>query len=57
MYLRALHDDNDSHARTSTKGLAPLTDDQRAFFKARFNVDEAAVQAAFSVPAATRGKG
>lgn len=48
MYLRALHDDNDSHARTSDKGLTALTDEQRAFFKARFNVDEAAVQAAFS---------
>ncbi|WP_306130860.1 glycosyltransferase [Roseovarius sp. MMSF_3350] len=56
MYLRALHDDNDSHARISTEGLAPLTDDQRAFFKDRFNVDEAAVQAAFSVPAASRGR-
>ena len=56
MYLRALHDDNDSHARISTKGLVPLTDDQRAFFKERFNVDEAAVQAAFSAPALTRGK-
>lgn len=56
MYLRALHDDNDSHARTSTKGLAPLTADQRAFFKERFNVDEAAVQAAFSAPAAIPGK-
>lgn len=56
MYLRALHDDNDSHARTSDKGLAPLTDEQRAFFKARFNVDEAAVQAAFSDPAASLDK-
>lgn len=56
MYLRALHDDNDSHARTNDKGLTPLTDEQRAFFKARFNVDEAAVQAAFSAPVVSPGK-
>jgi len=47
MYLRAIHDDNDSFARTNDKGLIPLTNEQRTLFKERFNVDEAVVQAAF----------
>ncbi len=56
MYLRAVHDDNDSRARGKDTGLKPLTDTDRTFFKARFNVDEAAVQAAFGAPTALRGK-
>ncbi|MCR9113755.1 MAG: putative rhamnosyl transferase [Rhodobacteraceae bacterium] len=50
MYLRAVHDDNDSRARTREGALQPLTDEERAFFKARFNVDESVVKAAFSAP-------
>lgn len=56
MYLRALHDDNDSHARTTDKNLKPLTDEQRSFFKARFNVSEADVKAAFSCSLGLRDK-
>ncbi|WP_338549073.1 glycosyltransferase [Roseovarius phycicola] len=56
MYLRAVHDDNDSRARGKDTGLKPLTDEDRAFFKARFNVDEKAVQAAFSSLSALRDK-
>jgi len=54
MYLRAVHDDNDSRARGKDTALKPLTEEDRAFFKARFNVDEAVVQAAFSAPSALR---
>ncbi len=56
MYLRAIHDDNDSRARGKDTTLVPLNDEERAFFKARFNVDEAAVQAAFSAQPALRDK-
>ncbi|MEL7257671.1 MAG: glycosyltransferase [Pseudomonadota bacterium] len=56
MYLRAVHDDNDSRARGKDASLNPLNAEDRAFFKARFNVDEAAVQAAFSAPSALRDK-
>ncbi|MCR9148136.1 MAG: putative rhamnosyl transferase [Rhodobacteraceae bacterium] len=55
MYLRAVHDDNDSRATHSQ--LAPLDDDLRALFKERFNVTEAAVRAAFCAPAVPPGKG
>jgi hypothetical protein len=54
MYLRAVHDDNDSRARIREGTMKPLTEEERAFFKARFNVDDSAVKAAFSAPAALR---
>ena len=47
MFLRANHDTNDSAAKIKYHGLKPLDDEMRAHFKARFNVDEAAVAALF----------
>ena len=55
MYLRAVHDDNDS--RASHSRLAPIDDETRAFFQERFNVTEAAVRAAFCAPTVPPGKG
>lgn len=56
MYLRAVHDDNDSRARGQDKTLKPLNTEDSDFFKARFNVDEVAVQADFSAPSELRDK-
>ena len=53
MYVRSVHDDNDSGARDAR--LRPLTDHERAQFKARFNVDEEQVKRVFSAPAAPLG--
>lgn len=50
MYLRAKHDDNDSAAAYKTGTLTPIDEAQRAYFKAKFNVDEAHVQRVFSDP-------
>lgn len=55
MYLRAVHDDNDSRAQHSK--LAPLDDATRAFFQERFNVNEATVRQAFCAPDVPPGKG
>ena len=55
MYIRAKHDDNDSVAKFKTGTLQALTDEQRAFFKAQFNVDEDHVRRVFCAPAALRG--
>ena len=50
MYIRAVHDDNDSGAQDAR--LRPLTDTERVQFRQRFNVDEAQVKTVFSAPAA-----
>ena len=50
MYLRSKHDDNDSAANYNPGPMHPLTDKQRALFKAQFNVDEDQVKAVFSAP-------
>ncbi|WP_135501067.1 glycosyltransferase [Roseovarius aestuariivivens] len=55
MYLRAVHEDNDSRAAHSK--LAPLDDGLRADFQNRFNVSEASVKEAFCAPAVPPGKG
>ncbi|MHA7850622.1 putative rhamnosyl transferase [Roseovarius sp.] len=54
MFIRALHDDNDSGA-TDTR-MKPLTAAESADLKARFNVDEAQVKTVFSGQAALRDK-
>ncbi|HKL04714.1 MAG TPA: glycosyltransferase, partial [Roseovarius sp.] len=54
MYVRAVHDDNDSGAGTRTGRLTPLDDKSRRFFHKRFNVDEDHVKALFSAPVAPR---
>lgn len=56
MYIRAVHGDNDSSARIKPGLLEPLSDDRRALFKARFNVDEAQVRRVFASPSAPRGR-
>lgn len=56
MYLRAKHGDNDSAAAYKTGRLSPLTEDQRAFFRERFNVDEDHVKRVFSAPEPLRDK-
>ena len=53
MYLRAVHNDNDS--RVTHSKLAPLDDAGRALFADRFNVTEASVRAAFAAPAGIPG--
>lgn len=56
MYLRAVHDDNDSAAAAGAGPLQPLTPDQRSLLRNRFNVDEDRVKEVFSAQAASRGK-
>lgn len=56
MYIRALHDDNDSRFEVKPGALQPLTDEDRAVFKTRFNVDEAQVRAVFSDQVALRDR-
>jgi len=53
MYLRALHDDNDSGP--APPALTPLDADRRALFRDRFNVDEDRVRALFAAPPAPAG--
>ena len=48
MYLRALHDDNDTGEAPHGRALAPLDAGQRARFRKRFNVDEDRVKALFA---------
>lgn len=48
MYLRAIHDDNDSKARGQSTGLTPLTHEQQSMFKTQFNVDDQHVQQVFA---------
>ena len=57
MYLRAKHDDNDSEANYKTGVLEPLSENQRAFFRTQFNVDEDHVKRVFCAPAAPLGTG
>lgn len=54
-YLRSKHTDNDSGATYKTGHLSPLTDDQRAFFRSQFNVDEDHVKRVFAAPIPLRG--
>ncbi|SHL28349.1 Putative rhamnosyl transferase [Roseovarius litoreus] len=54
MFIRALHDDNDSGANDTR--LKPLTEAESADLKARFNVDEAQVKTVFSGQSALRDK-
>ena len=56
MYLRAVHEDNDSRARGQDTALEPLTADEQRFFKSQFNVDETKVRAAFTPEPALLGK-
>ena len=56
MYIRALHNDNDSRFEAKPDSLQPLNDDDRAFFKVRFNVDEAQVRSVFCGQAALHGR-
>lgn len=54
MYIRAVHDDNDSGAGARHGALQPLDDKTRHLFQKRFNVDEDHVKALFSAPVAPR---
>ncbi len=54
MYLRALHDDNDSRAQQAGRGLKPLTAAEAEAFRNDFNVDEDHVKTAFSAPVVPR---
>ena len=55
MYLRALHDDNDSGEAPAPAGLSPLDAARRRLFRERFNVDEDRVKALFAGPPAPDG--
>ena len=55
MYLRALHDDNDTGDAQHPPALAPLDDAQRTLFRRRFNVDEDRVKALFAARPAPAG--
>ncbi|WP_241691046.1 glycosyltransferase [Roseovarius sp. A46] len=55
MYLRALHDDNDTGEAQHPPALSPLDDARRALFRERFNVDEDRVKALFSARPAHAG--
>jgi hypothetical protein len=55
MYLRAVHDDNDSNPRTKDSKLMALTDKEKAVFKSRFNVSEEHVRQVFSATPAPLG--
>lgn len=57
MYIRSKHDDNDSAAKYKTGLLEPLSDEQRALFRNKFNVDEAQVRRVFSTPISPRDTG
>jgi len=48
MYLRALHDDNDTGEAQHPPALAPLDETRRKLFRDRFNVDEDRVKALFA---------
>ena len=56
MYIRALHEDNDSRYAPKPGALQPLTEEDRTLLRARFNVDEAQVRCVFSGQAALRDK-
>ncbi len=50
MYLRAVHDNNDSKANQKAKSLAPLDEAGQILFKERFNVDNEQVKSLFTGP-------
>lgn len=57
MYLRAVHDDNDSNPRAKDSKLLALSDKEKALFEKRFNVSEAHVKQIFAATPAPLGTG
>ncbi|SLN71421.1 hypothetical protein ROA7450_03918 [Roseovarius albus] len=57
MYLRSLHEDNDSNASKQIGLLEPLSPKTRLLFQERFNVDEGRVRTTFSAPTSPREAG
>lgn len=55
MFLRGKHEDNDSAATYRTGPMQPLAEEERAFFRSQFNVDEERVRAVFAAPPASGG--
>ena len=48
MSLRGNHEEQATHGKVEIGNIKPLTEEQRIFFKDHFNVDEAAVKAAYA---------
>ncbi len=55
MYLRAVHDDNDSKVKVKEDKLEPLTEEEQTFFEARFNVTNEHVRSVFAAQAEPLG--